>query len=370
MGCLGVSHGMSSFLRFSMWTCILLGSAAAGRAEIYIVMTEDAGIYGGDKLLRQLEPGSVVESLRTNGDWHLIPRLGGWVHNDKISALQPALDALDKQIKEKPVAVDLHFRGIVLSEMGRQGDAMISYDEAMKLGLSTPALFINRGNARQRAGDFEKAAAEFTEAIRLDEKSARAFNNRAFVEVELGFLDAALADVNQAIELDPKYAEALNNRGVIYRTRGDFRKAIEDYSTALEIAPWYANAYANRGYANKKLKDFEAAITDYKLALKVNPKFAGAMNDLAWLQATCTKDSVRDGESALKLATEACELTGEKNPECLDTLAAALAETGDFKKAVSTQLKAIKLTEAADLGPLKERLELYKKDKAFRDELK
>ena len=70
---------------------------------------------------------------------------------------------------------------------------------------------------------------------------------------------------------------------------------------------------------------------------------ATPMNNLAWILSTCADASLRDGKRAVELATHACELTGRKNAWLLDTLAAAFAETGDFKAAVETQREAMAL---------------------------
>ncbi len=41
--------------------------------------------------------------------------------------------------------------------------------------------------------------------------------------------------------------------------------------------------------------------------------------------------------------TRACELTQWRDPDCLDTLAAACAEVGDFASAIKWQTQAVKL---------------------------
>ncbi len=53
----------------------------------------------------------------------------------------------------------------------------------------------------------------------------------------------------------------------------------------------------------------------------------------AWIWATCPDSRYRDGKQAVESATRACELTGWKSPDELDTLAAAYAESGDFTAA-------------------------------------
>ena len=70
-----------------------------------------------------------------------------------------------------------------------------------------------------------------------------------------------------------------------------------------------------------------------------------ARSNLAWVLATCPQADSRDGERAIQIVQQ---LLGERhdNPSLLDTLAAALAETGQFEQAIATQQRAIALLES------------------------
>jgi hypothetical protein len=102
--------------------------------------------------------------------------------------------------------------------------------------------------------------------------------------------------------------------------------------------------------------------------IRINPSDADAHNQLARVLATGPA-RVRDGKLAVEYATRACELTGWKNPNFIDTLAAANAETGDFDRAVEIQKKALAFPDfqKADGKGGRERLHLYERKMPYRD---
>ncbi len=71
-------------------------------------------------------------------------------------------------------------------------------------------------------------------------------------------------------------------------------------------------------------------------------------NAVAWLLATSPDDTVRDGRIALEVATRCCLATERKDPEILDTLAAAQAEAGRFDEAASTIRQALEIAKKAE----------------------
>jgi tetratricopeptide (TPR) repeat protein len=98
--------------------------------------------------------------------------------------------------------------------------------------------------------------------------------------------------------------------------------------------------------------DYHRALAAYEEALRDDPENYGALNELAWFLATGPETNLRDGKRAIELAARACEIslrqTGDLDPACLDTLAAAYAETGDYEAAVTLQRDAIGMLSPGD----------------------
>ena len=119
--------------------------------------------------------------------------------------------------------------------------------------------------------------------------------------------------------------------------------------------------------------DYDKAIADYRTAIRLNADDVSSLNNLAWILATCTKDSLRNGAKAVMLVVQAKDVLVRESPELLDTLAAAYAQAGRFPEAIATAREAIQL--AGELknkslaDRLRSRLALYEAKKPFRQPL-
>jgi tetratricopeptide (TPR) repeat protein len=209
----------------------------------------------------------------------------------------------------------------------------------------------------------------------LTGESAQDYINRGNALRDQGENDKAIAAFTEAIRLDPKDDSAYFNRGLAWRSKGEYDNAIMDYNQALTINPAFFQVYVNRGVAWSKKGEYDQALTDYNQALRLRPNDASTYNNFAWLQATCPDAKYRDGKKAIENASRACQ-TDAGHWYCIGTLAAAYAESGDFERAKSLQTSVIQMAATdksvtdKDKAEMNSRLELYKQNKPYRDELK
>jgi tetratricopeptide (TPR) repeat protein len=91
-------------------------------------------------------------------------------------------------------------------------------------------------------------------------------------------------------------------------------------------------------------------------------------NGFAWMLATSTNASLRNGPLAVTFAEKAVTATRRRYASFLDTLAAAYAEAGEFEKAVAIQNEAITLLkDAASKQDYTSRLRLYEAKTPYRE---
>ena len=228
----------------------------------------------------------------------------GLVHDNQGKHDQAILD-YNQAIKLNPTEAKGHYnRGSVYLAMRDYKQAIRDLSRAIELKSNYFDAFYNRANAYLAMGDYNRAIHDYSEAIRLNPKLVQAYNNRAGAYANKGQHDLAIRDFSQAIKLDPQNAEAHNNRGLTYLSKGQPDQAFRDYSQAIKLDPSYANAYYNRGTAYLSKGELDQALRDLSRAIELNPNEARPYNNRAIVHSKKAQHTlaIRDFEKAIQLA--------------------------------------------------------------------
>lgn len=214
-------------------------------------------------------------------------------------------------------------------------------------------------------GRYEQALDEFRQALSTTsgllggEDYSEAHVGMGLALFALGRSDEAVKSFRRAIELAPKVARTHVDLGISLDKLGQWQESLHEFEEAARLSPDEPFTHSNLAIAYLKRGRVDEAVAQYREALRVYPNQAESLAGLAWLLATDPEASRRNGREALRLATQACKLSGLQDPNGLRVLAAAQAETNDFITAVATAEKALDLVRKQ--GP--------KRDRALEQEL-
>lgn len=221
----------------------------------------------------------------------------------------------------------------------------------------------------------------FDQLINVEPTNGVYWHGRATAKRELGRYEDAVEDYRRAAELrshdqnQSEYAYCLIQASQAYRGLGrheeetalllqavDVRSRDKDSTSTISVG--YYLLQLARAYVSREM--YEEAHEALNRATEIEFKNAGTLNLIAWQLATASDAEARDGESAVKVARRACELSNWKDGTYLDTLAAAYAEAGDFEAAIKWQTKALELSPHQWKEEFRSHLELYKQEKPLR----
>lgn len=319
-------------LAFSWPACVSIAQDEMRVGERVMVVQEGAQfrVQGGDPTPAPL--GMTLKVSQVDGPWLWFKGQRGWIKQNDVVPRDQAIDYFTDQINRNPTSQGYHHRGI--------GQAALD--------------------------KFDRAVTDFTEAIRRDANNVAAYNDRGNARRKLGRWDEALADFGAAIERGARHPAVYTNRGLVRHEQGNYDQALADFNAALQIDPQFAPAWEAGGAARQAKRDDSKAIANYRRAIEIDPDFDRALNNLAWLLATHADAQLRDAAAAVRHATKANELTNYSDAEYLDTLAAVLAETGQFEQAIRRAKEAIDKAPDEQKSTIEARLNLYEEGKPFR----
>lgn len=289
--------------------------------------------------------------------------------------------------------------GEVLAMAGRHDEAILKYQDALKIQPDSSALrlliadsliqlreydqaetYLHEAAAHEKTEDAitinrlgvidmirgrsKEAEEKFRKAAALSPGDAIHYFSLAQCLAAQGRLDESMSEIEKAARLDAANADILLFRGRLLAQLGRPEEALADYRKVIELRPASADAYVLAAETARGQGNEAASVGFLEAGFKAAPESAVIANDLSYSLATCADKSLRNPERAIELGRRACASTLNGNANYLDTLASAYAAAGDFVNAASTLGKAIDRAREsgateAELDGMRARLKTY-----------
>jgi tetratricopeptide (TPR) repeat protein len=196
-----------------------------------------------------------------------------------------------------------------------------------------------------------------------------------------------------ATEFTTELAKCYADRGSILRVQGKLVAAVSDFDECIalrtglieqegrvELANDLAGSHNSRGNARLDRGDFSGALQDFEKTIAIQRsilaregnrrqslQLARNLSLIAWIYATNSDATIRNGDRAIEYANEACQLSDWKARLAIQALAAAYAETENFEDAIKWQKTAINIASDQYKNALRAGLALYESGRPYRD---
>jgi tetratricopeptide (TPR) repeat protein len=264
--------------------------------------------------------------------------------------------------------------GIVLFEKGQLDDAIAHYRTTLQMRPNFWDADYNLGTALLGKGQVDEAIFYCDKAVRMQPNDPDAQVALANALLQKRQIDDAIVHYEKAVAIRPDYFLARYGLGHSLLEKGKLDAAIEHSRAALLIQPNNADCHTVLAIALDEKGQSAEAVKHYEKALEISPQSVSALNNLAWLLATNSNASLRNGARAIQLARQANQLSGGTNALVLRTLAAAYAEAGQFGKAIESARTAMQLRRSQgddSLAPeLQQQIALYELGLPYRETAK
>ena len=191
---------------------------------------------------------------------------------------------------------------------------------------------------------------------------------------QIGYWKSGISLYSRALEVTQDNSVAENNLAADYLLLGKLDESMRHFKEANRIAPDRIQPYMGMASIAEERNDPVRALELLRQAEELNQHEIGKpiiAQRLAWLLATTSNDSVRDGVEALELAEIAVKLSQLRDASCLHTLAAALAENQQFEKAIQVAQQAVAVARQNGQEKLADQISAsisgYQQSQPFRD---
>jgi Flp pilus assembly protein TadD len=153
--------------------------------------------------------------------------------------------------------------------MGRERDAILNYNQALKLKPDYAEAHNNLGNALANTGNYSQSLQHLAQALKINPDYAEAHYNIGVILVRMQRTGEALAHFRQAVALMSDFGKAHFNLGMALVQAGEDAEALSHLREAAVLMPESPEVHFSLGNLLAKQGDLDGAVTEYRTALDI-----------------------------------------------------------------------------------------------------
>ena len=200
-------------------------------------------------------------------------------------AMPPAVATQVKEVaapKSGASYVSLTASGNAKLKQGNIREAILDFEEAMKLEPTSPSAPLGLAGCYYTLGNNAKARETAQRVLKVDDSNPQALGLLSIIYWAEGDLSRASKLIKKALSTTQTDPQLYNYLGVIQHTQGDPQKAIQSLEKAVELDPSHSEAHFNLAvmYATSEPKNVDEARKHYEQALTLGSQRDDSLEQL------------------------------------------------------------------------------------------
>lgn len=190
---------------------------------------------------------------------------------------------------------DIIARGESLMALEQNREALVHFDEGLKLNGDLVRLIIDKGECLYRLMQLKESKQCFDKALQLEPDNPQIHYHLGNIHASMKENRSALRCYDRSLELEPENAAVWSKKGVLFDVMGQGKEALRCYDRSIKINPRLSDTWINRGNLLSKLDRLQEAIECYTHAIEITPR-----NLRAWYNKGILNQKLNDHKAAIE----------------------------------------------------------------------
>jgi len=259
--------------------------------------------------------------------------------------------------------------GLTFFYQGRYNEAEPLFRQALVYEPDSLYAHYDLGLLLMVTGRNDEALGHLHEAARMDPGNTKVVSDFVMSLLIARHVPEAVDYLEKILRREPGNARAHVLLGLALEKQGSLQRALQEEGKAVTLDPFGEDAYYSLGRMLLRAGQTEQALEVFSQGAQAAPHSALVLDACARVLAAAPDAAMRNGARALEMAQRACTLMPATDPVCLETLADAYAEKGDFATALKVNRQALDAARALKhdrmAGEIEERGRLFERKKPY-----